>query len=76
MYTTDEIIHAVTTAGCLGDLEHNLKISNNGGVKFIIRACLNLPIAESDWITLGVILDLYEHFHFKRCWWEKTEVQA
>ena len=73
MYTNEQIIHAVTAQGCLDDLKHNLKISNNGGVKFIIRACLNLSIADSAWITLGVILDLYEQFYYEGCWWEKTE---
>jgi hypothetical protein len=62
MYTTEQIIHAVTTAGCLADLEHNLEIGNTGGVKFIIRACLEIPLAESGWITFGVICDLYEQF--------------
>lgn len=60
MYTTEQIIHAITTAGCLGDLEHNLDIGNVGGVKFIIRACLDISLADSGWINFGVILDLHD----------------
>jgi hypothetical protein len=65
-YTTDEIIFAVSTAGCLGDLEHNLDIGNTGGVKFIIRACLKISLADSDWINFGVILDLHDRL-FAKC---------
>jgi hypothetical protein len=72
MYTNKQIIHAITTAGCLEDLKHNLSICNSGGVKFIIRACLDISIADSDWINHLVILNLCEYFYL----WEKTEVQA
>lgn len=60
MHTTEEIIHAVTLTGCLEDLKHNLAIGNTGGAKFIVRACLGLDLANSDWINLGVILDLHD----------------
>jgi hypothetical protein len=60
MYTTEQIIHAITTAGCLGDLEHNLEIGNVGGVKFIIRACLNISLADSGWITFDTVYDLHK----------------
>ena len=58
MHTTEQIIFAITTAGVLGDAERAAQTYDFGGLKFIIRAALDLSLAQSDWIRFGVLADV------------------
>ena len=58
MYTTEQIVFAITTSGVLRDAERAAQTFDFGGLKFIMRAALGLSLADSDWIRYGVIHDL------------------
>lgn len=58
MHTTEQIIFAITAAGILGDAKRAAQSYDFGGLKFIIRAALDLPLDQSDWIRFGVLDDV------------------
>lgn len=53
--TTDELKFCLITAGVLGDATRAAQSYDYGGLKFIVRAATDCPIADAGWLTFGVL---------------------
>lgn len=57
-YTTAQMIEAIRANDVMGDAIHAVKHYDMGGLKFIVRACLNISINDDGWMKFGVLYDL------------------